>query len=157
MIAVGTDAPDFTAPLAAGDITEFRLSERLDEGPVVLAFFPGAFTSVCTGEMRTIQDRLAAFEAVDATVVGVSVDSPFALNAFRDQNDIEFGLISDANREIIADYDVTMDFEDLGLRDFAQRAVVIVDGDGEITYTWGGDPSDEPDYDELEAAAEAAS
>ncbi|SIR73521.1 redoxin domain-containing protein [Natronorubrum thiooxidans] len=158
MPTTGDTAPDFTAPLANGDVDSFSLSERLeDEGPIVLAFFPGAFTGVCTDEMCTFQDRLAAFDDLDATVYGVSRDSPFALNEFRDQNGLEFGLISDYNKEIIADYDVEMDFADLGVYGVAKRSVFVVDADGEVTYAWvSDDPGVEPDYDEVEAAVEDA-
>ena len=98
MVEAGDEAPDFTAPLANGDVDEFTLSENLDDAPLVLAFFPGAFTSVCTHEMNAFQDRIENFEEVDATVYGISVDSPFSLNEFRDQLGLEFELISDVNR-----------------------------------------------------------
>ncbi|WP_247000009.1 redoxin domain-containing protein [Halosolutus gelatinilyticus] len=159
MATTGDATPDFTAPLANGDIESFTLSERLaDEAPIVLAFFPGSFTSVCTEEMCTFQDRLAAFEDVDATVYGVSRDSPFTLNEFREQNDLEFGLISDLNKELIEDYDVEMDFADLGVYGVAKRSVFVVDGDGQIAYAWvSDDPGVEPEYDEVEdAVADAA-
>jgi peroxiredoxin len=157
MVDVGDSAPDFTAPLANGDVETFTLSENLD-GPVVLAFFPGAFTSVCTSEMNTLQDDLSRFEESGATLYGVSVDTPFALNEFREQNGLEFGLLSDTNKEIIDAYDVSMDFADMGYHGVAKRAAFVLDGDGEITYAWvSDDPGAEPDYDELaEAADEAA-
>ncbi|QSW98087.1 redoxin domain-containing protein [Haloterrigena alkaliphila] len=156
MAETGDSAPDFTAPLANGDIEEFTLSDRLEsEAPIVLAFFPGAFTSVCTTEMCAFQDRLASFNDLDANVYGVSRDSPFTLNEFRAQNDLEFGLISDYNKEIVDDYDVEMDFADLGVFGVAKRSVFVVDADGEITYAWvSDDPGVEPDYDEVEAAVE---
>lgn len=156
MVTTGDAAPDFTAPLANGDIEEFTLSERLeDEGPIVLAFFPGAFTGVCTTEMCTFQDRLAAFNDLDATVYGVSRDSPFTLNEFREQNGLEFGLISDYNKEIIDDYGIPMDFDDLGVYGVAKRSVFVVDADGEVAYSWvSDDPGVEPDYDEVEAAVD---
>ncbi|MDS0474155.1 redoxin domain-containing protein [Natrinema sp. 1APR25-10V2] len=156
MVTTGDAAPDFTAPLANGDIEEFTLSERLsDEAPIVLAFFPGAFTSVCTTEMCAFQDRLADFNDLDATVYGISRDSPFTLNEFREQNGLEFGLISDYNKEVTDDYGIAMDFADLGVYGVAKRAVFVVDGDGEITYAWvSDDPGVEPDYDEVEAAVE---
>ncbi|NUB91079.1 redoxin domain-containing protein [Haloterrigena sp. SYSU A558-1] len=156
MPETGDAAPDFTAPLANGDIEEFTLSDRLeDEAPIVLAFFPGAFTGVCTTEMCTFQDRLAAFNDLDANVYGVSRDSPFTLNEFREQNDLEFGLISDYNKEIIDDYGIEMDFADLGVYGVAKRSVFVVDDDGEVAYSWvSDDPGVEPDYDEVEAAVE---
>jgi peroxiredoxin len=157
MVRENDDAPDFTAPLANGDIEEFTLSERLGNGPVVLAFFPGAFSRVCTGEMRTLRDRMDAYDEAGATVYGVSVDSPFALNAFREQNDLDFSFISDANREVIERYDVSMAFEDLGIEELAQRAVFVIDEEGQITYAWIGEASAEPDYEDVEnAAADAA-
>lgn len=154
MVRTGDTAPDFTAPLATGDVESITLSDRLEaEAPIVLAFFPGAFTSVCTDEMCTFQDRLSAFEGFDATVYGVSVDSPFVQNAFREQNDLAFDLVSDFDRGIIDDYDVRMDFEDLGVYGVAKRSVFVIDEDGEITYSWvSDDPGVEPDYDEVEDA-----
>ncbi|WIV67774.1 redoxin domain-containing protein [Natrialbaceae archaeon AArc-T1-2] len=154
MPTTGDTAPDFTAPLANGDVEQLTLSNRLaEEGPIVLAFFPGAFTSVCTDEMCTFQDRLASFRNLEATVYGVSVDSPFSLNEFRDQNDLEFGLVSDFEKEIIDDYGVRMDFDGLGVYGVAKRSVFVVDDDGTITYSWvSDDPGVEPDYDEVEEA-----
>lgn len=157
MVAVGDDAPDFTAPLADGSVGSFTLSERLDEAPVVLAFFPAAFTPTCTTEMCTFRDRLSEFEAIDATVYGISIDTPFTLNEFREQNDLNFGLLSDSNREVVTAYDVAMDFERFGVDDVAKRAVFVVDSEGTVTYAWvSDDPGAEPDYDAVARAAEDA-
>ncbi|MFB6092776.1 MAG: redoxin domain-containing protein [Haloquadratum sp.] len=157
MVSVGDDAPDFTAPLADGSVGTFTLSDHLDEAPLVLAFFPAAFTSTCTTEMCTFRDQMANFEDVGASVYGISIDTPFTLNEFRDQNGLNFPLVSDTNREILDAYGVSMDFADLGVRNVAKRSVFVVDADGEITYAWvSDDPGVEPDYDEVAAAAEAA-
>jgi peroxiredoxin len=159
MVTTGDTAPDFAAPLAHGDgeVGSFTLSERLDEAPLVLAFFPGAFTSTCSHELNAFQARLAAFEDAGATVYGVSVDSPFALNAFRERLGLEYGLVSDFSREVIEAYDVSMDWTESGLEEFSKRAVFVVNGDGEITYTWVGEtPKNEPEYDEVVSAAGAA-
>jgi len=158
MVSEGDDTPDFTAPLANGDIESFTLSEALGDGPVVLAFFPGAFTSVCSHEMNEFQDRLATFEDLDVAVYGVSVDSPFALNRFRERLDLEFDLISDSGKELIDSYGISMDFDDLGVPNVAKRSVFVVDSAGTVSYAWvSDDPGVEPDYEEVEAAAEAAS
>jgi len=155
MVSDGDEAPDFTAPLVTGDLTEFVLSDRLGEAPLVLAFFPGAFTEVCSHELSTFQERLAEFSGAGASVYGISVDTPFALAEFREQLGVEFGLISDTNRDIVDAYDVGMDFSDIGVRDVAKRAVFVVDGTGRVTYTWvSDDPSLEPDYDDVLAAVE---
>jgi peroxiredoxin len=157
MLEVGDEAPDFTAPLANGDVESFTLSDHLEDAPIVLAFFPAAFTSTCTTELCTFRDRMANFEDVGATVYGVSIDTPFTLNEFRRQNDLNFALVSDTNREIIHDYDVSMDFDSLGVRNVAKRAVFVVDAGGAVSYAWvSDDPGAEPDYDEVRDAAAAA-
>lgn len=153
----GDTAPDFTAPLANGEVDSFTLSEALEDGPVVLAFFPGAFTSVCSHEMTAFSDRLDAFTDAGVRVYGVSVDSPFAQNAFRDELGLNFDLVSDANDELIDQYNVSMDFDQLGVYNVAKRSVFVVDTDGEITYKWvSDDPGVEPNYDDVEDAAQAA-
>jgi len=159
MVDVGDQAPDFTASLANGDVSEFTLSEQLpDAAPVVLAFFPGAFTSVCSHEMRTFQDRLAEFQDHGATLYGVSTDLPFAQNEFRDDLGVTFDMLSDADGEISADYGADGAFGHIGLDPVSKRAVFVLDGDGTVTYAWvTDDASVEPDYDEvLGAVAEAA-
>lgn len=157
MIDVGDTAPEIEAPIATGDVEQFQLSAATEDGPVVLAFFPGAFTSVCQTEMNTFGDRIDEFDAAGARVVGLSRDSPFALNEFREQNDLSFGLVSDLNGDIVDRYEVTTDFDDIGVRDIARRAVFVVNSEGTVTYAWAGDnPGVEPDYDAVLAAAEAA-
>ena len=157
MVTVGDDAPDFTAPLADGSVGSFTLSAHLDEAPLVLAFFPAAFTPTCTAEMCTFRDRMAEFEALDAAVYGISIALPFTLDEFRRQHDLNFGLLSDANRELVTAYGVAMDGAWHGIRDAAKRAVFVVDGNGTVTYTWvGDDPGAEPDYDAVARAADDA-
>jgi len=158
MVKEGETAPEFGAPLANGDVESFTLADHLGDGPVVLAFFPGAFTSVCRDEMCSFRDRLGEFDDVDATVFGVSVDTPFALNEFREHNDLGFDLVSDSEKEVIEAYGVRDEnFADLGYA-AAKRSVFVLDGDGEVTYRWvSDDPGVEPDYDAVsEAAADAA-
>lgn len=159
MVSEGDEAPDFTAPMRTpnGDIAEFTLSSALEDGPTVLAFFPGAFTSVCTGEMKTFRDRLDTLTDAGATLYGLSIDSPFSLGEFAEQNELNFPLIGDTNKEVIDAYDVVMDFEDLGISGVAKRSVFVIDEDGVVTYAWvSDDPGVEPDYDEVEAAAKDA-
>jgi peroxiredoxin len=157
MVDIGDEAPDFTVPLANGDVASFTLSDRLDEAPIVLAFFPAAFTNTCTTEMCTFRDRLANFEEVGGSVYGVSVDLPYTLNEFRDEHDLNFGLLSDERRELIDAYGVAETWEPNDIR-VAKRAVFVVDADGEVTYTWVADnPKQEPDYEAVhEATVDAA-
>jgi len=158
MVSEGDDAPAFTAPLANGDIESFSLAEALDSNaPVVLAFFPGAFTSVCSHEMQAFEQRLDTLADAGGTLYGVSIDSPFALNEFRDKLSLSFGLVSDVNRDIIEAYDVSMAFEAVGIERLAKRAVFVIDGDGTVTYAWvSDDPGVEPDYDGVIQAIDAA-
>ena len=145
---VGDRAPDFT--LLDTDLKPRSLSEFLGMGkPVVILFFPGAFTSVCTKELCTFRDRMSELERADATVIAISVDSPFVLKEFRERNMLNFTLLSDFNREAIKAYDVVLP-DLLGLKGLAKRAVFIVDKDGVIRYRWvSEDPRVEPDYDEV--------
>jgi len=150
MVSVGDAAPDFTAPVANGEVEQFTLSDNLDDAPLVLAFFPAAFTGTCTHELQTFDDRLAEFRDHGAAVYGVSVDTPFALDAFRDDLGLSFGLISDTNRRLVEAYDVRTDFASIGVDDLAKRAVFVVDGDGIVRFAWASDdPGIEPDYDEI--------
>jgi len=157
MVADGDTAPAFTAPVANGEVETFTLTETLsEEAPIVLAFFPGAFTRVCSHEMSTFQDRLDEL-STHGTLYGVSVDSPFVLNEFRHQLDLDFDLISDANRELIYEYDCATSFDQYGIDELAQRAVFVIDESGTITYAWVADNAgQEPDYDEVETAVKAA-
>ena len=129
----------------------------MGDGPVVLAFFPGAFTPPCTNEMIAFQDHLSKFEDAGATILGVSADSPFSQGAFREKHGIEFDLISDMGGDAIRAYDLEMNIPELGLHGNANRAVFVVDDDGTITYSWvADDPTNEPDYDALLDAVRAA-
>jgi len=147
---IGDEAPNFRATLADGDLSKFEFDDALGNGTVVLAFFPGAFTPPCTNEMVALQQRLADFEAAGATVYGVSADSAFSQNAFREEHGIEFGLLSDMARSAIDKYGLEIDIDELGLFGVANRAVFVVDEDGIVAYDWiSEDPTNEPDYEEL--------
>lgn len=156
MVSEGDTAPTFTATVGTSEHEPFDLSDHLEDGPVVLAFFPGAFTPPCTNEMVALQERLDDFKGTGATVFGLSADSPFSLGAFREEHGIEFELISDMDDEAIGQYDLEIDIEPLGLYGIANRAVFVLDGDGTITYSWvADDPTNEPDYEALVDAVEA--
>jgi peroxiredoxin len=158
MVDVGDQAPDFTVPMAGGsaynDIQEFTLSEALSDGPVVLAFYPAAFTSGCTEEMCTFRDRKNAFDDLGAQVYGASVDLPFSQNVWIAQEALNFPMLSDWNHEVIHDYDVVYP-EMYGAIEVAQRSVFVVDGDCEVRYRWVRD-GDNPDFGDLIADTRAA-
>ena len=157
MVDIGDDAPDFTASLADGGIEPFRLSDQLGDGVVVLAFFPAAFSNTCTDEMCAFRDGLDRFESVGGTVYGVSTDLPHALQAYRHEYDLPFGLIADPDHEAIEAYDVVESFAQYGVETVARRAVFVIDRDGVVTYRWLAEhPGKEPEYDAVAEAVAAA-
>ncbi|MFC5278281.1 redoxin domain-containing protein [Halorubrum rubrum] len=157
MVSTGDDAPTFTETYKGSDHETFDLEEHLGDGPVVLAFFPGAFTPPCSNEMVALQERYGDFEAAGATLFGVSADSAFSLGAFADEYDLAFDLVSDMDGDTIEAYGLSMDIADLGLYGVANRAVYVLDDEGTVTYEWvADDPTNEPDYDALLEAVEAA-
>lgn len=157
MVSTGDTAPDVSATIANGEVEAFELSDHLGDGPVVLAFFPGAFTPPCSNEMVALQDHLDGFEDAGATLLGLSADSAFSLNAFRDEHDLAFDLVSDMDRDAIEAYGVRIDIEDLGLLGVANRSVFVLDDEGTVTYDWiADDPTNEPDYEELLEAVRSA-
>lgn len=157
MVDVGDDAPGFTAPLVTEAIAEATLSTHLADGPVVLAFFPGAFSGTCTRELNTFTDRLEAFAARDATVLGVSTDLPWALQRFREREGLSFGLVSDPDGRICRAYGVLTTYDPWDLPGIARRSVFVVDADGTVTYRWlADDPGQEPEYDAVQEAVRAA-
>jgi len=157
MVSEGDSAPVFTATVGTSDHEPFDLTDHLGDGPVVLAFFPGAFTPPCSNEMVALQGHLDDFEAAGGTLLGISADSPFSQGAFREEHGIEFDLVSDMAGEAIRAYDLEMDIEELGLYDIANRAVFVIDDDGIVTYHWvADDPTNEPDYEAVLDAVKAA-
>ncbi len=154
-VQVGQLVPDAT--LVSADRKAMKLSE-LRGKPTVLAFFPGAFTGVCTKEMCTFRDSMAKFNELRASVIGISVDSPFAQKAFADQNKLNFTFLSDFNRQAVRAFDIEdRNFVNGLLPGVAKRSVFVLDKDGRVVYKWVTDnPTVEPPYAEVEAAARKA-
>ena len=117
----------------------------------IIAFFPGAFTGGCTEELCSFQSDLDSFNDLGVQIVGISVDSPFALTGWAQANNISFDLLSDYKRECIKLFDV--EFHGLaGMEGYvsSNRAVFIADSSGEITYKWiAENPGVLPDFDEI--------
>ncbi len=151
MVSVGEIAPDFTIPKAGGsaynDISEFILSDALGDGPLVLAFFPAAFTSGCTDEMCAFRDSIHAFNDLNAQVYGISVDLPFALNVWIEQEGLNFPMLSDWNHDVIRQYDVVR--SDLyGSIESARRSVFVIESDRTVAHKWVR-ADENPDFGEL--------
>jgi peroxiredoxin len=153
-VDVGAKAPDFTLPNQ--DREPVTLSEQLKNGPVVLAFFPAAFSSVCTTEMCTFRDSSAELNKVNAQVFGISVDTFFALKAWADAQNLNFPLLSDFNKEVIRKYAV-LNPDMIGMKDIAKRAVFVIDRNGVVRHREVlEDARNEPDYGKVKQALAAA-
>jgi len=147
-IDVGVKAPDFS--LVNQDRETVRLSDALKNGPVVLAFLPGAFSGTCTSEMCNFRDSSSELSKTNAQVLGVSTDTFFALKAWADQQKFAFPLLSDYNKEVIHQYDV-VNPDMIGLKDIAKRAIFVIDRDGVVRHREVlDDARNEPDYAKIQ-------
>jgi len=154
-VTVGQKAPDFTVPSSDGEKVEpFQLSKNLGQGNMVLAFFPLAFTPVCTSEMCQFRDSLSQLNSVKAQVYGISVDSPYALNAFIKAHNLKFKLLSDFNKEVSRTYGVL--HEKLGtFVGVSKRSIFVLDPSGVIRYRWvTEDPKVMPNFAEIQQVLE---
>ena len=124
---------------------------------VILAFYPGAFTGVCDKEMCAFQDNMGKLNHASATVIGISVDSPWANKEFASKYNLEFELLSDLDREVVEAYDAK--FVGLGgLEGYvsANRVVIVIDKEGVVQHRWVAEnPGVEPDYEAIVALAES--
>jgi peroxiredoxin len=149
-VEVGAKAPDFTLPNQ--DREPVTLSEQLKKGPVVLAFFPAAFSSVCQQEMCTFRDSIADLNTSSAGVLGVSVDTFFALKAWADAQRLNFPLLSDFNKDVIRQYDI-VNPDMIGLKNISKRAVFVIDRSGVVRHREVlEDARNEPDYEKVKQA-----
>ena len=145
-VAVGSKAPDFT--LTNQDRQAVKLSEQKGK-PVVLAFFPAAFSSVCTKELCTFRDSMARLNSAQAQVYGISVDTFFTLKAFQDAQGYNFPLLSDFNKQAIKEFGVFNE-DMIGLKGIAKRAVFVIDKDGIVRHKEVlDDARNEPNYDKV--------
>jgi peroxiredoxin len=148
---VGDKAPDFTLPDT--DLQPRSLKE-LQGQKVVIAFFVGAFTNVCTMEACTFRDSMSRLVDLKAQVVGISVNDPFSNKGFVEKNHLPFPVLSDYNREVIKQYGLEMpDFAGLKGYTAAKRSIFVLDRQGVVRYTWiTENPTVEPDYKKIEQA-----
>ena len=154
-VDVGAKAPDFTLP--DQDRTPVTLSDELKKGPVVLAFFPAAFSGTCTSEMCTLRDSSSELNRFSANVLGISTDTFFALKAWADAQHCPFPLLSDYNKTVIPQYGV-VNPDMIGLKEIAKRAVFLIDRGGIVRYREIlDDARNEPDYGKVEDAVRKAS
>src|SRR3954452_10089200 len=149
-IAVGTKAPDFTLKSKqASGIVDVKLSNNFGKKNTVLLFFPLAFTGVCTKEMCDITAGLNGYSGLNADVIAVSVDSPFAQQAWAQKEKIGITLASDLNKVVIKQYDVVFPML-AGVGDTAARAAFVIDKQGVVQYSeQTATPKDLPNFDKV--------
>ena len=152
-IKVGSKAPDFSLKTkTAAGVADVKLSDNFGKKQTVVLFFPLAFTSVCTQEMCDTSGGLGDYDQLGADVIAISVDSPFAQEAWAKANDIKLRLASDLNKTTAAAYGVLL--EDLnGLGSTAARAAFVVGKDGIVKYAeQTPTPKDLPNFEAIKAA-----
>lgn len=154
VLRIGQKVPDFALP--DSDNRTRSLEEFTQKGPVILAFFPFAFSGTCDKEMCMFRDGFGTLEGFGTRLVGVSVDSTFALKAFSQTYNLQFPLLSDFNKKTTKLYGVLQDpWVGLGYKGVAKRSIFLVDGRAMLRYRWVTDvPSDEPPYAEVMKAAQ---
>ena len=131
MLTTGQKAPDFT--LFNSENNEVSLTDFQGKNLIVL-FFPMAFTSVCTDELCEMRDNMATYTNLNADVVGISVDSPFTLAKFKEEQSLPFNLLSDFNKETSTAYDSLYDTFVMNMKGVSKRSAFIIDKDGTIQY-----------------------
>lgn len=147
-------APDFTLKNTEGQ--DVSLSDFKGK-PVLLLFFPLAFSSVCTAELCGVRDNFKQYEQSDAQVLGISVDSLFALKEFKQAQELNFPLLSDFNKEAAEAYGCLYD-EFYGMKGVSKRAAFVVDEKGRIKYAEVLDKaSDLPDFKAIQQVLGIAS
>jgi peroxiredoxin len=149
-ISIGSKAPDFTLKSKqASGLVDVKLSNNFGKKNTVLLFFPLAYTSVCTTEMCDVSNGLNSFTGAD--VIAVSVDSPFAQEAWAKANNIKITLASDLNKETIKKYDVVFPML-AGVGDTAARAAFVIDKNGVVQYSeQTPTPKDLPNFEGIKA------
>ncbi len=134
-IPTGSKAPEFTLKSKnASGLSDIKLSDNFGKKNTVLLFFPLAYTSVCTSEMCDQTAGLGEYEKLGANVIAISVDSPFAQEAWAKQNNIKIVLASDLNKEVTKKYDVLFPML-AGVGDTAARAAFVIDKHGTVQYS----------------------
>jgi peroxiredoxin len=146
-VAIGQKAPDFT--LFSSDLKEVSLSDYAGK-KVVMHFFPMAFTGVCTTQLCTMRDSFGYYEGLGAEVLGISVDSPFTLAKFKEDNTYQFPLLSDFNKEVSQAYGAYYDEFVFNLKGVSKRAAFVVNENQEIIYAEVLESAgDLPDFDAI--------
>jgi peroxiredoxin len=147
MIQTGQAAPDFS--LYNSDKKQVALSDYKEKN-VLLLFFPLAFTGVCTTELCSVRDNIAAYNDVNATVLGISVDSLFTLDKFKKEQGLNFDLLSDFNKETSTAYGSIYEDFVLGMKGVSKRSAFVIDKEGIVQYAEVLDDAGKiPDFEQI--------
>jgi peroxiredoxin len=130
-LQIGSPAPQFT--LVSSSLKEVSLADFKGK-KVVLHFFPMAFTGVCTTQLCTMRDSFGYYEGQNAVILGISVDSPFTLAKFKEENNYQFDLLSDFNKEVSTAYGAIYEEFVFGLKGVAKRSAFVIDENQQIIY-----------------------
>ena len=132
-LQIGQPAPSFS--LFNSEKSKVNLSDYQGKKNVLLLFFPQAFTGVCTKELCAVRDDIARYNSADAEVLGISVDSVFTLARFKEDQQYNFQLLSDFNKEVSSLYEtIYASFTDMGMKGVSKRSAFIIDKQGVIQY-----------------------
>lgn len=152
-LQVGDQAPDFK--LFSSDLKEVSLKDFAGK-KLVIQFFPMAFTGTCTTQLCTVRDTFGYYEGMNAAVVSISVDSPFTLAKFKEEQFYQFPLLSDFNKEVSTSFDAIYEEFVYNLKGVSKRAAFVIDEAGKITYAEVlENAGDLPDFDAVKRAVEA--
>ncbi|MFC0517025.1 redoxin domain-containing protein [Mucilaginibacter angelicae] len=130
-LQIGQPAPQFiliSSALKSVSLADFKGRK------VVVHFFPLAFTGVCTTQLCTMRDSFGYYDGLNATILGVSVDSPFTLAKFKEENNYQFDLLSDFNKDVSTAYGAIYDQFVMGLKGVSKRAAFVIDEEQNIIY-----------------------
>ena len=153
-LKIDDKAPTFELPEGPGQMVD--IGAQIQSGPIVLLFFPLAFSSVCEEEFCTIRDDWSAWTDLGARVFGISVDSPFVVQKFKEEANLPFPLLSDFNKDVSNMYGAFHE-EFMGLKGISKRAAFVIDRNGLVTYAWvSDDPGNMIEFDAIKAAVSGA-
>lgn len=151
-LQIGDSAPDFK--LFSSELKEVTLADFKGKR-VVLQFFPMAFTGTCTTQLCTMRDTFGFYEGMNAAVLGISVDSPFTLAKFKEEQFYQFPLLSDFNKETSAAYDALYEVFAYNLKGVSKRAAFVIDENGKLIYAEVLESAgDLPDFNAIKAILE---
>lgn len=153
MISVGQKAPDFS--LFSSEKTKVSLQDFKGKN-VLLLFFPQAFTSVCTAELCSVRDNMQQYANLNVQAIGISVDSVFTLAKFKEEQQYNFPLLSDFNKEVSGAYGSLYADWILDMKGVSKRSAFLIDGEGVIRYAEVLDnPGEQPNFQAIQEAISA--